>query len=437
MSARRIEGVDVARGLASLIMIQGHAYDGWVTAEGKATAAYAFTRLLGSLPLPAFLVLAGAAVTLRVDAARRRGEDLPAVRRAVMKRGAMIVLYGYLANVAYALMDGWETVDTLLRADVLHVIGLSIVALAWLGIRDDRRSMPRGAAALFVIPTALCPWLSPLGEHVDGPLRFAVGLFVDAPGVTLMPFVPLVAWVALGSLGCAAMLAARRAGGNDAPTRWLAASGKDDSARLGGGTPCPARQSLGRNASAFRPRPGALDTTSRSPIHHTHLRRWLRALPAASERALDAGAPTWFFGGLAAVALAVAIGAHVGTGALVDGLGGALTRAHPAVWLNVVDLGARGLLVLCVGALISQRVGARAKRLLIRLGQGSLVAYVFHIPFCYGRLGEPLRGRLDMAESTAAVVALMGVSVVAVYARDAARAAWRRRAGTVVGGVLR
>jgi len=382
MSGRRIEGVDVARGVASLIMIQGHAYDGWVDAEGKATAAYALTRLLGSLPLPAFLVLAGAAVTLRVDAARRRGEDPGRVRRAVMKRGAMIVLYGYLANLAYGLMDGFESIDTLLRADVLHVIGLSIVALAWLGIRDGRRSMLRAAGALFVIPSALCPWLSPLGAGVDGPLRFAVGLVVDVPGVTLMPFVPLVAWLALGSLGCSAMLAARAAGTSDAPARWL------------------------------------------------------RRLDAPGDRALDAGAPTWFFGGLAAVSLAIAVAAHFGTGAMVEALGGSLTRAHPAVWLNVVDLGARGLLVLCVGALISQRIGARAKRLLIRLGQGSLVAYVFHIPFCYGRLGEPLRGRLDMLEATAAVAALMVVSVAAVYARDAAREAWRRRAGTFVGGVL-
>ena len=72
--SRRIEGIDVARGVASLIMIQGHAYDGWVAPVHKESAAYLFTRLLGSLPLPAFLVLAGAAVVLRVDAARRKGE---------------------------------------------------------------------------------------------------------------------------------------------------------------------------------------------------------------------------------------------------------------------------------------------------------------------------------------------------------------------------
>ena len=55
----------------------------------------------------------------------------------------------------------------------------------------------------------------------------------------------------------------------------LAVSGKDDCARLAGGTARPARQSLLRNASAFRRRPGALDTPSRSAMHRAHLRRTL------------------------------------------------------------------------------------------------------------------------------------------------------------------
>jgi uncharacterized membrane protein len=35
----RVQGIDVARGLASAIMIQGHAYDGWVRAEDKTSAS--------------------------------------------------------------------------------------------------------------------------------------------------------------------------------------------------------------------------------------------------------------------------------------------------------------------------------------------------------------------------------------------------------------
>ncbi|MBX3272937.1 MAG: DUF1624 domain-containing protein [Sandaracinaceae bacterium] len=348
MSERRIEGVDVARGVASLVMIQGHAYDGWVALEHKESAAYLFTRLLGTLPLPAFLVLAGAAVVLRVEAARRRGEDLARVRRGVAVRGASVVLYGYLASLAYGLMDGFTSVDTLLRADVLHVIGLSILALALAGVRADRRALPVAAGLLVLVPTALCPWLSPLGAHASGPLRWIAGLFVDVPGVTLMPFVPLVAWVGIGALAALGMLRAR------------------------------------------------------------------------GERPLPAGAPAAVLAAMAGAALAVAALAHAGTGWVLDARGGTLSRAHPAVWLNVIDLGARGVLVLAAAALATNALPARARAVLVRLGRGSLVAYVLHIPFCYGLLGAPVRGRLDMLEASGLVLALMALSVLAVYARDRA-----------------
>ncbi|HEY8432948.1 MAG TPA: heparan-alpha-glucosaminide N-acetyltransferase domain-containing protein [Sandaracinaceae bacterium] len=365
----RIEGVDVARGLASLIMIQGHAYDGWVAPEHKESAAYLFTRLLGTLPLPAFLVLAGAAIVLRVDAAARRGERAGEVRLSVLKRGLFVLACGYAVSFAYALVDG-GSLETLLRADVLHVIGLSIAAFALAAIggrrAPDARRLAAGALALAVVPTVLCPWLSPLGAKVGGPLRFAVALFVDVPGVTAMPFVPLVSWLAIGALAAMAMLRAR--------------------------------------------------SRSREPSR--------------------AGAPASFLVVLALGALAVAIASSRATDLLVAELGGALTRAHPAVWLNVVDLAARGLIVLAVGALASLRLPERARRVLVRLGQGSLVAYVFHIPFCYGRPGAPIRGRLDMTSATLLVVLLMGLSWLAVYVRDALRER-RRPARAAVAGSSR
>jgi hypothetical protein len=351
----RIEGVDVARGVASLVMIQGHAYDGWVSPESKETAAYAFTRLLGTLPLPAFLVLAGAAVVLRVEAAARRGESATEVRRSVMRRGLFVLAIAYVVSAIYALIDGLEGIETILRADVLHVIGLSIAAYAFLGIRSpsgrapDRRFSIGAALVLAIVPALLCPWLSPLGAHVHGPARFFVALFVDVPGVTMMPFIPLVSWVAIGALAAHAMLRA--------------------------------------DAGVLR----------------------------------REGAPKPFLIALAVASLAIAVAASYATDAVLGAMGGSLTRAHPAVWLNVIDLAARGCLVLAVAALASAWMPERMRRALGRLGRGSLLAYVLHIPFAYGALGEAVRGRLDMIEASLAVLALMLFCWLAVYARDALR----------------
>ena len=58
------------------------------------------------------------------------------------------------------------------------------------------------------------------------------------------------------------------------------------------------------------------------------------------------------------------------------------------------------------------------RRVLVRLGRGSLVAYAFHVPFCYGALGAPIEGRLDMLQATGFVLLLEVTSFGAVYVRD-------------------
>ncbi len=361
----RVEGIDVARALAGIIMIQGHAYDGWASPSAKETVSYALTRVLGSAPLPAFLVLAGAAVALRVAAASTRAEDARLVRRRVILRGLGIVAWGYGVSFAFALIDGFDGLDTLLRADVLHVIGLSIASVGWLGIRaaprsgegapPDPRRLALAAVGVGLATTLACPIVSAAASTTSGPLRYVVGLFSDVPGVTLMPYIPLVAWLCAGIGAAQWMLAARARSGDTSP----------------------------------------------------------------------AGAPRRTIAWMAGLAMLVATAGSTGTDAVLGALGGSLSRAHPAVWLNVVDLSGRGVLVLALGALLANRVSGWLRTALLRLGRSSLVAYVFHIPFCYGAFARPIAGRLDMLEATALMIVLLGASYAVVFTRDAARDRFR------------
>lgn len=352
--SKRVEGIDVARGVASLIMIQGHAYHGWVAPDQR-DAAYAFTRVLGTFPLPAFLVLAGAAVTWRVHAAAQRDENARAVRHSLLKRGAQVLLYGYMMSFSYALIDGYDSWHTLFRSDVLHVIGLSIMAGALcLGRTLDTRVLALRCMALAVFVTGVCAWVSDL----DPPLGIITGLFIDAPEFTRMPFVPLFAWFGIGTLGAHWMIRAR-----------------DES--------------------------------------------------FASARA---GAPVGMLVALTLIGIVAAIG---GEYAFAIALGDdPASRAHPAIVLNVVDLAGRGWVILGLGALFSLGIPGKPRRALVRLGRGSLVAYVVHVPFCYGRLGGPLVGESSMAEASVALIALIAVSWASVYAWDAFKAAVRQRLKT-------
>ncbi|MEZ4252914.1 MAG: hypothetical protein R3B99_32295 [Polyangiales bacterium] len=83
----------MARGLASLVMIQGHAYHGWVAPEHH-DAAYAFTRVLGTFALAGL----PRARRRRDDAAPRERRTTKQTRRScetLMRRGAQLVVIGY------------------------------------------------------------------------------------------------------------------------------------------------------------------------------------------------------------------------------------------------------------------------------------------------------------------------------------------------------
>lgn len=358
VQSARVDGVDVARGLASAIMIQGHAYDGWVDAEGKTTAAYAFTRVLGTLPLPSFLLLSGAAIALRAEAAIAKGEEAAEVRRGLVRRGLEILVIGYAVNAVSALMDGWEGPETFFRADVLPLIGLCIATLAATGLRAgeggrgvSRRALVIAASVLAIVPVIVCPWVSAWSRTIEGAPSYLLGLFADVPGVTRMPFVPLASWAGVGVL-------------------------------------------LGLGLS--------------------HANREERSV---------AGAPTRVLVALLVVSILVAVGFTELTRVWVEASGRALDRTHPAVITNAIELVARGTIVLAVGALLTPHLPGRVRAILLRLGRGSLVAYVFHVPFCYGALGLPIRGRLSMLEATGFVILLELASYGAVWARDA----WRDR----------
>ncbi|MEM1414111.1 MAG: heparan-alpha-glucosaminide N-acetyltransferase domain-containing protein [Myxococcota bacterium] len=357
--SRRVAGVDVARAVASLVMIQGHAYHGWVAPEHRDTA-YAFTRVLGTLPLPSFLVLAGAAMTMRLRAAVQKGERAGDVRRALVRRGLQVFGYGYAVNLAYGLLDGGLDLPTLLRADVLHVIGLSIAAAAAWGVRPDGAGAPdlgrfaRRSAGLALAVTLVCPFLSALTPGTPTPLGFAVALVADVPPYTRMPFVPLAAWLGVGVATTVVLLRAA----DDSP---------------------------------------------------------FAAVAGSSRRALAIAA----LGGLG-----VALAGDALTELVVGG--DRLSRAHVAVWPNVLAYAGRGVLVLAAGMALAPALGPRTRAALTQLGRGTLLAYIVHVPFCYGRLAGDLLGTQTMAGATLWLVPLMAGSWLVVPLRDMLRE--RRRA---------
>lgn len=202
-AVKRLQGVDVARGLAVLLMIQTHAFDGWASAEAKRTFAYRITRELGAIPAPLFLLLAGVGLALGADAMIRRGSSIADARRKLARRGLEVVLWGYLVSLAYAAIDWSWALPQLLRADILHAIGLSMALLAFVLVGRSTRVVVVLVILLCGLGLALAPLMGdvelPQGQ-LHTPVAAVVGLFVDVPGYTRFPVFPLIGFVAIGFL---------------------------------------------------------------------------------------------------------------------------------------------------------------------------------------------------------------------------------------------
>jgi uncharacterized membrane protein len=132
---------------------------------------------------------------------------------------------------------------------------------------------------------------------------------------------------------------------------------------------------------------------------------------------------------MGAVSLLIAACAYTGMQAWLGVEGVSLTRAHPVVWLNAVDLGARALVVVAVAVLVTPRLpqGAPALGVLLALGTGSLRVYALHLPFAYGVLGRPLRAVPDMSVGAATpwVLGLMALSYALLRITDHLQDRWR------------
>jgi len=119
------------RGLACIAMFQTHCYDAWLGGEARNTAFLKASQLLGTIPAPIFLFLAGISFALVTDKLLRRNLSASAISRTMLRRGAEIFAFGLLFRLQeFVIAWGWAPWSDLLRVDVLNIIGLSMILMA-------------------------------------------------------------------------------------------------------------------------------------------------------------------------------------------------------------------------------------------------------------------------------------------------------------------
>jgi uncharacterized membrane protein len=211
----RIAHIDWMRGLACVLMFQTHCYNSWLSPEAKKSALYGWSQLVGTLPAPLFIFLAGVSVALVTERLRGRGAERGAIARQCMLRGAEIFGLAILFRVQeYVLGIPYVPWTDLLRVDVLNILGISMVllaALCWLTAgRSTAESRVRGiwaglAAAAVVAMLAPPLWTTHRPTFLPWPLEsYLNGVHIfNEPQPWLFPLFP---WCAFAFAGLAAGL---------------------------------------------------------------------------------------------------------------------------------------------------------------------------------------------------------------------------------------
>ncbi len=128
---QRLPFIDWVRGLAAVVMLQGHVFDSFLRTELRSGGASTWSQFAGGMPPAVFLFLLGVTFAFLMDSQERKGVDGVARWRAACKRS------GYLFAVAFAFrLQLWafslgrSPWTDLLRVDVLNAMGLALLVFS-------------------------------------------------------------------------------------------------------------------------------------------------------------------------------------------------------------------------------------------------------------------------------------------------------------------
>jgi len=213
-ASTRLAYIDWLRGLACVLMFQTHCYDAWLSADARKTTFFMWSQILGTLPAPLFLFLAGISVALVGDKLLRKGSSATQTAIAIVRRGAEILALAFLFRLQeFVIAWGWAPGADLLRVDILNEIGVSIMLMGlvcWIIFSNyhGQHLWPIGSATSAVIALTISllspllwtswspywmPW--PIESYINGVHN------LGEPQAWLFPIFP---WSAFAFIGLAA-----------------------------------------------------------------------------------------------------------------------------------------------------------------------------------------------------------------------------------------
>lgn len=164
-------------------MIEAHVLDAWTLRSERGSVAFGYLNILGGFAAPLFLWLAGVSLVLAAEQGLLKRGDRGAAGRSLMRRGLEIFVLAFVFRAQSFIVSPGNPLVSLLRVDILNIMGPSMVAAAllwWVAGGARAATMLCGAAAVAIamsapvvrgaswlplLPPAVQWYISPAGNH--------------------------------------------------------------------------------------------------------------------------------------------------------------------------------------------------------------------------------------------------------------------------------
>ena len=184
--------LDWLRGVAVLIMVAAHLFDAWVRVIDRSERPYQWAMVVGGFSAPLFLFLAGVAMALAAGSRLRKGLTPAETAAIARRRGWQILGLAFLFRLQSFIISGGPFPETLLKVDILNVMGLSMVlaAVLWgIGSRNAWRGAALASVALIFAMVTPLVRSAPLVASLPYPFLWYFKAVAGSGAFTLFPWV--------------------------------------------------------------------------------------------------------------------------------------------------------------------------------------------------------------------------------------------------------
>ena len=193
-SAGRLAFIDWTRGLAAVVMLQGHTFHSFTRTDLRDKGPYMLSQFLGGLPPAVFLFLTGITFAFLMHSQERKGATAWQRVIAALKRSRYLFLLAFLFRLQLYIF-GFPTspASELLRVDILNCMGMAMLIFAAMAVFTTQERI-RLCIVLGIVVAGLSPVVSMIdASSIPSPLR---AYFV--PSYNYFAFFPWASFLAFG-----------------------------------------------------------------------------------------------------------------------------------------------------------------------------------------------------------------------------------------------